>query len=157
MNIKDIISREGIKNIKVVEKRLNRLLEITQCVKCKVKKPLNEFSEDKDGHLGYSNICKLCSGKSEHEQACYKCKKCEEYKSINNFYLVKGERHIEYCIECIKHMINENASGGLLKQCYTCGENKPATTQYYYVSLTSKGMLKRNCISCENLAKIKKN
>ncbi|MDF2883773.1 MAG: hypothetical protein K0R54_4337 [Clostridiaceae bacterium] len=143
-----IIPKEGRTNIIEARKRLNKLLEMTQCIICKENKPLSEFAEDKNGYLGFSNICKVCSDTIEYPHTQNKCKKCGEYKSYNNFYKIRRQGYYKYCIECTKKMINEKAAAGLKKQCTSCNKIMPASTEYFYVTVTCSDLLKPICRVC---------
>lgn len=155
IEILNIIPKEGRNNIKEVKKRLDQLLEITECIKCKESKPLNEFAEDKNGYLGFSNICQVCSDKMGSTYNLNKCEKCGEFKSYNNFYKVRKKDYSKYCIECTRKIINDRALEGITRQCIECGEVSPATTEYFYVTITCKDLLKPVCKKCDNIRKFK--
>jgi hypothetical protein len=154
INVYNIITEEGRNNIKQAKKRLDQLLEITQCIICNESKPLNEFAEDKNGHLGFSNVCQECSKKGiSHTKK--KCEKCGEFKRYNRFYRIRRKDYSNYCIECTRKMIDERGITGITKQCSECGEVKPSTTEYFYVTITCKDFLKPVCKKCDNIRKIK--
>lgn len=149
----NIITKEGRTNIKEASKRLNKLLEMTQCIVCKENKPLSEFSEDKNGHLGFSSICETCGDKMEYPIAQNKCKKCGEVKSYNNFYKIRKQGYYEYCMECTKKIINEKAATGLEKKCTSCNIAMPASTEYFYITITCSDLLKPVCRVCDDKKK----
>lgn len=153
--ILSIIPREGRRNIREAKKRLDQLLEITQCIICKESKPLSEFAEDKNGYLGFSNVCQLCSNKMSHSNIQCKCELCGEFKNYDNFYKIRGKDYYKYCIECTRKVIDERALEGITKQCTECGQEKLATTEYFYVTITCKDLLKPLCKICDNKRKKK--
>lgn len=148
MQIKKIISKEGRKNLKKAEKRLEKLLEVTQCIICKKYKPLSEFAEDKSGYLGFSNICKQCSCLSKSNSLTKECKLCGQLKEYNHFYKYNSY-YYDYCIECTRKIIDEKAANGLLRKCSKCGKTMPASTKYFDVELHCKDLIRTTCKKCD--------
>lgn len=146
-----LIPKEGRQRICEAKKRLDQLLEITQCAHCKKSKPLSEFGEDKSGHLGFSKFCQACSDYLNDPQNNYKCSKCGKTKGIENFYRIKNVIHHEWCIECVKHFVNKRASNGFTRKCSVCGEVKLASTENFYITIGCKDFLKPACRTCERI------
>ncbi len=154
--LEDIIPIEGRKKIQEARKRLDSILEITQCIHCKKNKPLNEFSEDINGYLGFSRICLACNNKLSQLNTHRICKKCGELKENNFFYKIRRQGYFDYCIECTKDLINEKALKGATKKCACCGKIKAASTENFYVTVTCKDMLKPLCKICSDKRKKEK-
>gem|GEM_PF-3905430 len=150
----------GRKNIREADKRLSQLLEITKCDNCNRKKPLSEFAEDKNGYLGFSNICQECADNGGKLQTHKTCIKCNMEKSLKDFYKLRNNLYYEFCRDCTKKLIDKKAFRGHTKKCSTCGEVFPASTQYFYVGITCTDFLEPNCKSCdskkEKIQKIKR-
>ncbi|MCX7923500.1 MAG: hypothetical protein N3B21_16045 [Clostridia bacterium] len=157
-DILDYIPEEGKKNIKKVQKKLDDLLEITQCIKCKKRKPLSEFAEHKDGYLGFSKICVSCFDEKDGPDPLITCKSCGKLKSYEKFYKIRDNKLFGDCIDCIRSSIEEKALNGHTKKCTVCGEEKSASLENFRISATGKDSLISACKICEKTStpKLKK-
>ncbi len=148
--IYSMLTEIGRKNIREADKRLSQLLEITKCDICNKKKPLSEFAEDKNGYLGFSNICQECTDQGKTIQTQKKCINCNTVKNLQDFYKLHNNLYYEFCRDCTKKLIDKKAARGHTKRCPTCGEILPASTQYFYVGITCKDFLEPNCKACDS-------
>jgi len=95
---------------------------------------------------------------AQHEtKVCNEC--FEEYPAINEFFYKRGESTdgLDYkCKTCVKiyrsllsrekDKIDENST----RLCYSCGEEYPATLEYFHKDKSKRGGIGYMCIECAN-------
>jgi len=122
------------------------------CTKCKIEKPLDEFSNEakrKDGKYPWCRLCLSLHRKERYTKTPREywithkvCSKCKEWKPREEYKLYSNKNIHYRCIACENKEIdlaNKN-----LSECSSCNKIKPL--EQFYKSRIKK--TSRQCIEC---------
>jgi len=140
-----------------------------QCAKCGVVYPLDKYHFDPGKRMprGFDSVCKQCRGRkfgfretSAPVNGYLTCKHCaKELPATTDFFYKANNRKglNPVCIDCYNRPKKEKR--GYLgprsqsdkdgyKICTGCGDDLPATTEYFYRSSQGKHKLNGHCKKC---------